>query len=267
MDKEYSIISRDKTFDEAIEICKNRNERLVQIKSGRENHFIVRIIPRFKSIWLGTKHIIGTNTFKWLDGSDIVFGSKNIRLTSPINERQALATSGSGSYIGQWFGFSVSSRKFVICEKTILEITTTPVMSATTDLIEQSNERTELIRLNDEIEERYNKLSREMLEFKEMNTNKLHEQNNVISKLQCQTNDMATELEFQKRQCNQLISKYNSDAEKSKEEIERLHNQVRSNKKQNDLLFEQNKLFETRLNRLELKLSTNIVDNSNKIHG
>lgn len=46
LDKEYLITQEKKTFDEALEICKNRNEPMVQIKSNDEYDFIGNTIVK-----------------------------------------------------------------------------------------------------------------------------------------------------------------------------------------------------------------------------
>lgn len=75
MDKKYFLINQRKTFDAAVEICKYRGERLVQISNQQENYFIFNTIvkPLNSHIWLGATNIVGTNNFTWLDGSELTF--------------------------------------------------------------------------------------------------------------------------------------------------------------------------------------------------
>lgn len=197
MHKEYFLIKELKTFDEAIAICENRYQRLVQIKSREENEFIFRTIirPGSHNIWLGATNLIGSVTFRWLDGSELnYFGLENIFLVSDVNKRNGLMMHAGNA--GKWFGFSVSSAYNVLCENELLETATTPPLS------DQSTQCNMLIQSFDVLEQRYYNLSQDVIELQKVNSNKFSK-HSVISKLQEQTNDLATELEFQKQHSNQ----------------------------------------------------------------
>lgn len=154
-------------------------------------------------------------------------------------------------YRGRWFDAFVSAAKYVLCEGEPFA-TTSPAMPATSELSEQLTPSSEFVELDNALEQRFYNLSQAVFEFKNANSMK-------FDKLQVQTNDLALEVEYQKRQANQLIYNLKADADKSKKLIEHLESQVNLNKKQNVIFVHQIELLQMRLNRMEKKMSTNIA--------
>lgn len=252
LDKQYFLIKEGKTFHEAAAICSKRNERLVQINNQDENDFISRTIvtPLNMVTWLGAVRVSGTMSFQWLDGSKLIYSNMGVSYpTKGINQHSALAMSASYKTVGKWFDYPISESLYVLCE-------TNPIPSAQSNLTVQSNQRSEFV---------------ELVSGVRINSKNYEAQNKVISKLKSQASDIAFEVEYQKRQTDKSISTINADAVKTENRMKSLENQVTLNKKQNDMLIQQNEmlikqneLLEMRLNRIEHKMSTNVVDNSNK---
>lgn len=204
----------------------------MQIKSRSENEFIFKRILKSSSfsIWLGATNILDTNKFEWLDGNKFTdFGSKDALMAEPVDQRNGLAMSGHGSNAGRWIDYTETSMLNVLCESTRSET-----------------------------------LSKDMDLFEETYLKKIDEQKELIYKLQGETNNIATELEIQKRHCDQSIAGLKGGAGESNKMIKRLKGDVSWNKKQKELLMKQNELLEMRLSRLEQKMSSNVIDNSNK---
>lgn len=232
---------------------------MVQITSRKENDFIFKIIvePIGSWIWLGATNIIGTNTCKWLDGSELTnFGSTNtavpIQLNAGIYARNGLMMFANPLYQGGWFGYKVSTTICVLCENVPADARK-PAMPVTTELTKQTTRSSEFVGPDDRLEQGYSNIRR----LTETNSNKIDQQNDAIRELKSQANDNAFEVQFQKQQSNQLIGNLKTDAEKSMKLIEDLESQFKMIKKQNDLLIQRNELLEMRMNRLEQKMSTN----------
>lgn len=155
---------------------------------------------------------------------------------------------GSG---GIWFQSPVASHAFVLCE---LE---TNKMDLKADLTEGCNQRNEFLKMISDVGQCCNIVRDRLIELVATTSKNVTDQQVVNDELKSQLNDLASELEFEKRQTNTLLSSFKTDCDKSTKQIERLKSEVIVNRQQNAKLTQQNELLETRLNRLELKMSTN----------
>lgn len=287
-DKKYFYTQERKSFGEANEICRNRNELMVQIKSKDEDDFIRNTILKLPKtyVWLGAANTVGTRSFKWFDGSELTYSNWAPGYPNEtISQRLRIAKSRAG----HWHDYDISSFPYshgVLCEKTFFAIQSR--------VVEQTHQfKLKLNRLDEQIssvisrgitardefaklianadtaqrvkygevvnsmENNYGQCIQMVSDGKraqqttDSNLDKLGtkvSETNVNVKTQL--NDLWFELQFFKRQSSALVIK--------------LEDERSSNKKQHSILAKQNEWLEARLNRLEQKMSTNSIDNLNR---
>lgn len=244
--------------------------------------------PHGDHIWLGATNLVGTNKFKWLDESEMTYSNwEDGKPSLDLNQRNGIVMAGDVHHpLGQWFDYSVNALFYVLCEKTIFALKSNLIEQTKhfNSTVKQFDARlnavigisksreVEFVNLIGDVEHRCDNLRNQFIEFFLITTKNVERQTYVSSKLGDEANYLAFEVESNKKQSKQLIGDLTKDVEKSNKIIESLKNQANINKKQNEmlihktqLLIEQNKSLEVRLRRLELKISTNIEDNSNKL--
>lgn len=132
--KQYFLIKERKTFDDAIQLCKSRNEQLVQINSEIENNFIFKTVaqPSTSDIWLGAENIVGTATFKWLvedGGEHSITNWENGDPNEPTGQRNAITM--NKYFNGKYRDSNVHDTNFVLCQS---------VSASKFELIQQANQ-------------------------------------------------------------------------------------------------------------------------------
>lgn len=279
-DKQYTLINPVTTFDKAVSICRNRNERLVQIRSKDENDFIFNTIvaPLRLKLALGATNTIGLNGFKWLDGSAMKYSNwqTGYPIVKPNQQSFVVMTPGTG----EWYNYQLPASKWtiqytvewtVLCEKTVsvlpvkFDSKTSQLDKSFNDIINTSKtQRNEYMKLIEDVKQdsqfKHGQLVGSIKEIAE----KCDVQQNAVNKLQ---SDVGIDLERNERQNNELI-RLNTDVERYMIVIEELKSRTRTKDEVFDekiaKLRQQNEFLQMRLNHLELKMSTNIVTNSNK---
>lgn len=234
-------------------MCKAREESLVQIESQQEQDFVWHAITKTAGYytWAGGKNDFGTKTFRWLDGNEVNYTNwYNSRPKEDVFQVNGIQL--GVSLDGTWYDQNALSTSFVLCE-----------LKKSSQLVPKDKQLEEKLKEIVTIgTEQTNRLRNELLKLisDEKETVK-----NANINLGEQVKDLAFEVEFQKRKNNQLTSKLNADVEKSKKQIEHLESELSKSTEQNKVLIHQNELLELRLNRIEHKLASKVIDNPNTL--
>lgn len=181
LNKEYFLTNESMTFDEALALCKDQGLTLVQIASNDENEFIFNKIvkPLGIPIWLDATIKEDTDSFEWLDGSEVAV-DRFLRLLLPDEFRPRLDHTHRAlmnPLFSAWFTETPTYNASVLCQKTV----TTAIQSNFTVTINQ-------------LEERSKSRSGSQMTF---NRN-----------LERQANSIASELAMHKRQSDELFIKH-----------------------------------------------------------
>eukprot|EP00931_Biecheleriopsis_adriatica_P106536 TRINITY_DN80977_c0_g1_i1.p1 TRINITY_DN80977_c0_g1~~TRINITY_DN80977_c0_g1_i1.p1 ORF type:complete len:743 (+),score=143.43 TRINITY_DN80977_c0_g1_i1:24-2252(+) len=70
----YLLIDRGSVFSQAVERCKEHDAVLVSIWSSEENAFVQHLCGN-RFCWLGLQELPGSESWRWLDGSDASYGA------------------------------------------------------------------------------------------------------------------------------------------------------------------------------------------------